>query len=283
MNTLVLPSPAKINLFLRVLGKRTNGYHDLVTLIARIDLFDTVTLAFDQPSITVHCSHPNVPKGKSNLAYQAASLFLEALSRHEGVAIMIEKVIPVAAGLGGGSSNAASVLMGLNQHYGFPFSNRELMDIGLKVGADVPFFLLRHTAVARGIGEDLEAFEGVPELSALLVCPRFQVSTAWVYNNLNLRLTNYEKDFNSISFEGDLSRIDDFLCNDLEQVTVQKFPEINTIKKALLGLGAQGALMSGSGPSVFGLFQAPQQASTAFQRIRQQRRWDTFLARLLVP
>ncbi|NVM57043.1 MAG: 4-(cytidine 5'-diphospho)-2-C-methyl-D-erythritol kinase, partial [Desulfobacterales bacterium] len=275
--------PAKINLLLKVVGKRANGYHEVITLISRINLFDTVALAFDQPSITVHCSHPKVPQGRNNLACQAASLFFEALSRREGVAILIEKVIPVAAGLGGGSSNAASVLMGLNHHCGFPFSNSGLMDMGLKVGADVPFFLLRHTAVARGIGEQLKAFEGIPELSAVLVCPRFEVSTAWVYKNLNLRLTNCEENFKVSEFKKDLSNVKDLLCNDLEQVTLEKFPEINTIKKVLLDLGAQGALMSGSGPSVFGLFQTPQQASLAFQTIRHQQRWDAFLVKLLAP
>lgn len=283
MSVLVIPSPAKINLFLKVVGKRANGYHELTSLIARISLFDTVALAFDQPTITVHCSHPKVPEGRSNLAYQAAWLFFDALSRREGAAIFIEKVIPVAAGLGGGSSNAASVLMGLNQHHGFPFSNRELMDVGLKVGADVPFFILRHTAIARGIGGDLEVFEGMPQLSAVLVSPRFEVSTAWVYSKLNLRLTNCEENSNVLRFPEASSKIKGFLCNDLEQVAVQKFSEIKSIKEALLDLGAEGALMSGSGPSVFGLFQSPQQASAAFQKTKHQQRWDTFLVELLTP
>lgn len=280
---LLIPSPAKINLFLRVLGKRADCYHELETLIARIDLFDTVALAFDQPAVTVHCSHPDVPEDQSNLVYKAASLFLGAVSRREGVAIFIEKVIPVGAGLGGGSSNAASVLMGLNEHYGFPLGNKDLMGMGLKVGGDVPFFLFRHSAVARGIGEKLEAFQGVPRLFAVLVYPRFQVSTKWVYENLKLGLTNCEKNFKVQAFKKALPRVETLLCNDLEQVTIAKFPEISIIKKALLDLGAQGTLMSGSGPTVFGLFQSPRQASTAFQMIRQQGRWDTFLAKLLVP
>jgi 4-diphosphocytidyl-2-C-methyl-D-erythritol kinase len=283
MKPLVIPSPAKINLFLRVVGKLPTGYHALVTLMSRIDLFDTVTLSFDQPAITVSCTHPEVPEGPTNLAYQAAELFLEALSRREGVAIFIEKLIPVAAGLGGGSSNAAAVFMGLNQHYGFPFNSQDLMDMGLKVGADVPFFLFRHTAVARGIGEDLEPFDGMPPWWAVLVCPKCQVSTAWVYEHLNLRLTNCEENYNVSSFLEDPFKLKDFLCNDLEQVTVGQFPEINAIKTALLDLGAEGALMSGSGPAVFALFQDPQQASLAFKRIEQQGRWDVFLVKLLLP
>jgi 4-diphosphocytidyl-2-C-methyl-D-erythritol kinase len=283
MKPLAIPSPAKINLFLKVLGKLASGYHELVTLMCRIDLYDTVTLSFDQPSITVYCAHPEVPEGTTNLAYKAAELFFEALSRPDGVAISIEKEIPVAAGLGGGSSNAAAVFMGLNQHYGFPFDKQDLMDMGLAVGADVPFFLLRHTAVARGIGQYLEPFDGMPPWSAVLVCPGCRISTAWVYEHLNLGLTNCEENYKVPSLLEDLSKLKGLLCNDLEHVTVKKFPEINTIKRALLGLGADGALMSGSGPTVFALFQDPQQASLAFKRIEQQRRWDVFLVKLLLP
>ena len=283
MGPLVVPSPAKINLFLRVLGKLPSGYHEIVTLMCRVDLFDTLTLSFNQPAISVYCAHPEVPEGPANLAYKAAELFFEALSRREGVAISIEKLIPVAAGLGGGSSNAAAVFMGLNQHCGFPFNTKDLMDMGAKVGADVPFFVFRHTAVARGIGEDLEPFDGMPPWSAVLVCPKCQISTAWVYEHLNLRLTNCEENYNVFPFLEDLSKVKDFLCNDLEQVTVGQFPEINAIKTALLDLGAEGALMSGSGPAVFALFQGPQQASLAFKRIEQQGRWDVFLVKLLLP
>ena len=283
MNTLVIPSPAKINLFLKITGKRADGYHELVTLMCRVDLYDTVTLSFDKPSISVHCPHPKVPEGKTNLAYKAAALFFNALSRRDGVAIFIEKLIPVAAGLGGGSSNAAAVLMGLNQHHGFPFSNKALMELGLKVGADVPFFLFKHAAVARGIGEQLKRFDRMPPLSAVLVCPRVQISTAWVYEHLNLRLTNCEENYNVSSLLEDSSKPKGFLCNDLEQVAVKKFPEINTIKEVLLDLGAHAAIMSGSGPTVFGLFQGPQQASLALKRIEQQGHGDCFLVNLLIP
>lgn len=286
MDTLAIPSPAKINLFLKVVGRRPDGYHEIITLLSRIGLFDTVVLTFDQPYISVECSHPRVPEDSSNLAYRAASFFLDALSIHDGVAISIDKVIPVAAGLGGGSSNAAAVLMGLNQHYEFPFSNGELMEIALKVGADVPFFLFGHVAVARGIGNDLEVYEDLPPLFVVLVCPRFEVHTAWVYKNLNLRLTNCDRNFKIKSLKQDFSRVKDFLFNDLEQVTIGKFPEIKTIKKALLDLGAEAVLMSGSGPSVFGLFKDDRQATKAIHGIRHLWRregWKTFLVELLLP
>ncbi|MDY6988163.1 MAG: 4-(cytidine 5'-diphospho)-2-C-methyl-D-erythritol kinase [Thermodesulfobacteriota bacterium] len=283
MKPLVIRSPAKINLFLKVVGKRTDGYHEIVTLMCRVGLFDTVTLSFGEPSIRVHCAHPQVPDGRPNLAYKAAAHFFEALSRQDGVAISIDKVIPVAAGLGGGSSNAAAVFMGLNEHYGLPFTEEKLMDMALRVGADVPFFVFGHCAVARGIGEQLERFCGLPSWSVVLVCPRRQISAAWAYKHFTLRLTNCEENFKVLPFTEDLSKTESLLCNDLEQVAVDKFPEIDAIKTALVDLGAKQALMSGSGPAVFGLFQDPQQASLALQRIKQERRWDTYLVNLLLP
>ena len=283
-NTLVLLSPAKINLFLKITGRRPDGYHELFSLMCRVSLYDTVTLSFDQASsITVRCAHPHVPEGKANLAYKAAALFFEALSKGSGVDIIIDKAIPVAAGLGGGSSNAAAVLAGLNQHHGFPFNKKKLMDMGASLGADVPFFILGQTALARGIGEHLEPFDGLPLLSAVLVYPRLQVSTAWVYEHLNLGLTNCEENYKVSWFLEDHARIKDLLCNDLEQVTAEKFPEIDSVKRALLDLGAIGSLMSGSGSTVFGLFPTRQQAAEVVSRLEHQKRWDTFLVDLLLP
>jgi 4-diphosphocytidyl-2-C-methyl-D-erythritol kinase len=282
-DTLVIPSPAKINLFLKVTGRRPNGYHELISLLCRVSLFDTITLSFGRPSMTVHCSHPHVPEGKANLAYKAAALFFEALSRKDGVAISIDKAIPVGAGLGGGSSNAAAVLTGLNQRYGFPFSTTQVMDLGLALGADVPFFILGKTALARGIGEDLEPIANMPPLSAVLVYPRLQVSTAWVYEHLNLGLTICEENYNVSWFLEDLSRIKDFLCNDLEHVTAEAFPEIAIAKRALMDVGALGSLMSGSGSAVFGLFRSQGQAAEALRQLQGQKQWDTFLVTLLLP
>jgi 4-diphosphocytidyl-2-C-methyl-D-erythritol kinase len=283
MNTLVIPSPAKINLFLKVLKRRPDGYHDIITLMAPVSLFDTVVMAFDQPTTTVECPHPTVPEGEGNLAYRASSLFFNAVSIDAGVAVFIDKKVPVAAGLGGGSSNAAAVLLGLNQHYGTPLDDEQLKAIAIKVGADVPFFLLRKAAIARGIGDRLEVYEGLPRMPVVLVCPPWEISTAWVYKNLNLTLTNCEKSIKNHHFQEDLSKVKDLLCNDLEQVTACKFPEIKIIERALLDLGAETALMSGSGPSVFGLFPNAPSAENAFNTIRGQEKWETFLAEFLVP
>ena len=283
MNALVVPSPAKINLFLKVVGKRPDGYHEIVTLLSRIGLFDTVVLTFGEPSIRVECPHPAVPEGPDNLAHRAAASFFQALSLDDGVGIFIDKVIPVAAGLGGGSSNAAAVLSGLNHGYGSPLDIDKLMEIALGIGADVPFFLFKHPAVARGIGENLEPYEGLEQCSTVLVCPRFEVPTAWVYKNLKLTLTNLEKNFKIRCLKTHFSRSKDFLFNDLEQVTAERFPEIRLIKNGLRDLGAEVALMSGSGPSVFGLFKDVRQAANAVEAMKLRGDWDTFLVPLLLP
>jgi len=283
VDSLTVSSPAKINLFLKVVGRRTDGYHDLQTLMCRVNLCDNVILSFNRTSITACCNHPDVPDGKENLAHKAAALFFETLSIKGGVDIYIEKKIPVAAGLGGGSSNAATVLMALNQHHGFPFADKELMNLGLKIGADVPFFILKHTAFVTGIGQILEAFKGMFLFWTVLVHPRVSISTAWVYEHLNLGLTNCQESYNVSKFSEDFSRLKGLLCNDLEYVTAEKFPEICSIKKALLDQGADGALMSGSGPTVFGLFQSQSQAFLAFKAMKGQQRWDVYLADLLLP
>ena len=173
--------------------------------------------------------------------------------------------------------------MGLNQYYGLPFDEKELRNMGLTLGADVPFFILGKTALARGIGEELEPVEDMPPLSVVLVYPKLQVSTAWVYKHLNLGLTICEEKYNVSWFLEDFSRIKDFLCNDLEQVTAEAFPEISVVKRALMDVGALGSLMSGSGSAVFGLFRNQGQAAEAFQQLSHQKQWDFFLVELLLP
>ena len=181
-------SPAKINLFLLITEKRSDGYHNLASLMCCIKLYDTVLLTFGSKSTTVSCVHPDVPEDETNLAFKAVDIFQKALGSYNGVKIIIEKKIPVAAGLGGGSSNAAAVLLGLNRHYGYPFPKDDLMKMGLSIGADVPFFIFQKPAVATGIGEHLESYEGLKPLKVLLVYPGFSVSTAQVYKKFNLGL-----------------------------------------------------------------------------------------------
>lgn len=275
-------APAKINLFLHVTGKRTDGYHDLITLMCCIGLYDTVSLAFGVNKTTVNCADPRVPEDGTNLAHRAARLFLTTLKKNDGVEISIDKHIPVAAGLGGGSSNAAAVLLGLNRYYDYPFTRNELMTMGLSIGADVPFFIFRKPAIATGIGEKLEAYEGLSLFQVLLVCPRFSVSTAQVYKNLNLGLTKCEKKLKHLHFREQNFDVEHHLCNDLETVTASRYPVIFEAKQALLDYGARGALMSGSGPTVFGLFSDFDKARNAKQSILQNKNWRLFLADMII-
>lgn len=273
-------SPAKINLFLQVTGKRPDGYHKLFSLMCCVDLIDTIFLQFGLKSIQIESSHPQIPTDDTNLAHRAASVFFKALNVNDGLKISIEKTIPVAAGLGGGSSNAASVLNGLNRHYGYPFSRNQLMSMGLGLGADVPFFLFGKPAIASGIGEKLEAYSRPLPFHFVVVHPGFTVSTAEVFQNLNLGLTKCEKKIKElfsikIGFNPGLH-----LCNDLESVTASEHPVITAIKEQLLFHGALGALMTGSGPTVFGLFSDLHTAERAKQAIGENTRWDAFVCHI---
>ena len=274
-------SPAKVNLFLRVVGKRIDGYHDIMTLMCCIGLFDTVSLNVGHTNIAVSCNHPLVPEDESNLAAAAAKLFFKTLKKNEGVNIFIQKQIPVAAGLGGGSSNAAAVLLGLNRYYGYPFSKEDLMSMGLSIGADVPFFIFQSPAIAAGIGEKLTAYPGLEKMWILLVSSGFSVSTAEVYKKLNLGLTKCKKKLKKFLLNNQRFDPRSHLCNDLESVTASKYPVINTVKKALLSHGALGALMSGSGPAVFGLFSDLERASQANHALNRAYGWEVYLAEMI--
>jgi 4-diphosphocytidyl-2-C-methyl-D-erythritol kinase len=271
-------SPAKINLFLHVCGKRPDGYHELFSLMCCITLFDELSLQIGRgKAIEIHCSHPNVPVDNTNLAHRAACLFQSKLGSTQGVNIHLNKNIPVAAGLGGGSSNAASILRALNTYYDSPFSMDELTELGLALGADVPFFIFQKPAIASGIGEKLEAFEGALPYHILLLYPGFNVSTAQTYQNLNFGLTNDQKKPTSNHLKLNRFNPAHHLTNDLERVTAQKYPEIGLAKEKLLNLGAIGALMSGSGPTVFGLFDNAKTAKSARQSLAVAKDFQLFL------
>jgi 4-diphosphocytidyl-2-C-methyl-D-erythritol kinase len=281
-----LLSPAKINLFLYVTGKRPDGYHDLYTLMCPVSLYDIVELNIKGAVICIRCDHPEVPEDETNLVHRAAQLFFSRLTELQGnflqgVEISITKKIPVAAGLGGGSSNAAVVLTGLNRHFSSPFSTEALEEMGLSIGADVPFFIRGRPAIATGVGEVLEPVKNLPGFYVLLVNSGVPVSTAEVYKNLNLGLTNNQKINKEAFFRlRDLDPVR-YLWNDLERVTASKYPEILSIKEALLANGAEGALMTGSGPSVFGLFREPDRARQASLALSRHDKWHLFLAEMI--
>jgi 4-diphosphocytidyl-2-C-methyl-D-erythritol kinase len=262
-------SPAKINLFLHITGRRRDGYHDLFTLMSCIGLADAITLDFNTDHIAIVCGHAQVPRDAANHAFRAAAIFFEQSRIKPGVTITIEKNIPVAAGLGGGSSNAAAVLNGLNRHFNNPFSQQQLHRMATAIGADVPFFLSGRPALATGIGDCLTFYPLLKQLPVIIINPNFSVSTAEIYKSFSFELTNGKKPINEYFFTVNT----DFnaaihLANDLERITAARHPDIYLIKRRLLDHGATGALMSGSGPSVFGIFSTPEAAQQAFERLR---------------
>ena len=262
MKSLTLKAPAKVNYLLDVIRRRPDGYHDLRMVMQRVNLCDEITIAVTETrDITVTCGKNGVPDGPGNIAWKAANSMLGFAKNEQGVDISIEKNIPIAAGLGGGSSDAAAVLMGMNELLGLGFSDQRLMEIGVKLGADVPFFIFKKTALAEGIGERLSAMPPMPSLWVLLVNPGVRVSTAWAYGNL--RLTSGKELAKLPELFCGVEDICAMLSNDLESVTIPAFPVIAEIKESMMRLGAVGAMMSGSGPTVFGLFRDSESAEKA--------------------
>lgn len=268
-------APAKINICLHVLRRRADGYHDLAMLMQRVSLCDKISMAFtDGGDIRVQCDGVTLPDGQQNIAMRAAAALFERAGSSRGLDIVIEKNIPVAAGLGGGSSDAATVLMGLNEMLDLGLSAGELMEIGVKLGADVPFFIFKRPAWATGIGDRLEKVDGLPRLWYVLVNPGLEVSTAWVYQNL--RLTSPDDNLRIPRFSGAVDEVVDILYNDLETVTVERYPLITEIKQKLVDLGAHGALMSGSGSTVFGVFSDGEMARAAAGQMASRPGWRAF-------
>ena len=281
-------SPAKVNLNLAVTGKRPDGYHDLVSLMVCVDLYDQISFHFTGHDIGIRCPAPDVPEDASNLACQAAVCFRDALIRQGrpaavfGLRMELHKRIPAGAGLGGGSSNAATVLKFLNRHFDHPFASDQLAAMALSLGADVPFFLHGQPAIVSGIGEKMDPYPGLDPFAVLIVFPGVGLSTAAVYGALNLRLTKCEKKLKGFLLKHETFKVGVHMCNDLEKPAVQSCPEIRAIKSQLLGQGAEGALMSGSGSAVCGLFKNTSVASKVREALTARYAWQVFQGRLLV-
>ncbi|WP_144683802.1 4-(cytidine 5'-diphospho)-2-C-methyl-D-erythritol kinase [Desulfobotulus alkaliphilus] len=260
-----IKAPAKVNLILRIRGKRADGYHELQSLMCPIELFDGLWLSPGRPGIRIRVKNGKglVPENGENLAVRAAALFYGAAEIPAALDVEMEKNIPVAAGLGGGSSDAAAVLMGLNAVYGHPLSPPELFRLASGLGADVPFFLMQGAAWAEGIGDQLESFRKIQPLPMVLVNPNVALSTAAVYKNLKWGLTKEGIKTKKPHFEETLMDPVPWLFNDLEPVAVSMCQEVARIREAVLETGASGVLMSGSGPTVFGLFKDQRAAGEA--------------------
>ncbi len=271
-----LLSPAKLNLTLLVTGKRDDGYHDISSLFTPISLYDEVHLAVEDvngesDSITVTCDNSNVPCDSTNLVWKAAEFFLAraGLEKKIHVCIDIKKNIPVGAGLGGGSSNAACVLLGLNRLSGGCLDAKKISEIALSIGSDVPFFLLESAAIASGRGEILRPVE-LPTLHYVLINPGFPVTAAWAYDNLVLtKRSENNKIFDSEETILNLKEVVENVRNDLEAAVSEKYSVINDLKVMLAGAGAASTLMSGSGPTVFGLFYDQDKARQACKELKK--------------
>ena len=263
-------APAKVNFYLQVVGKRPDGYHDLVSVMQALELADLVSIKRTGPGITLTCDSQEVPSGEANIAYRAAESVIREAGLDQGVEIRIEKRIPVAAGLGGGSSDAAAALRGMDLLFGLGIPAERLREMGRALGADVPFFLSWPSARAEGVGERLTELPPPAETWLVLVNPGFGVSTKWVYESLNLGLTNSIDDITLPQFRGpayDAGLLVSYLRNDLERVTAGRYPQIEEIKRRLVEEGALGAMMSGSGPTTFGIFSLRTEAERAAQRL----------------
>ena len=273
MDEISLKALAKINLGLDVLGKREDGYHEVRMVMQTIHLYDRVEIKKTRsPHIHVETNLYYLPVNEDNLVYRAAKLMKDEFQIKEGVRIVLQKFIPVAVGLAGGSSDAAAVLVGMNRIFNLGLKQNKLMELGLKIGADVPFCIMRGTALAEGIGEKLTALPPMPKCPVLIAKPAISVSTKAVYEGLKLYDGMEHPDIDGV-MEGiqqkDLKGVASHMGNILETVTIPMYPVIEDIKKLMLENGALNAMMSGSGPTVFGLFPNEKEIRRAYEALKQ--------------
>ena len=274
MDRIELKALGKINLGLDVLGRRENGYHDVRMVMQTLYLYDNVTLIKkEEPGIEIESNLYFLPKDSGNIAWKAANLLMEEFNIPGGIKIILNKYIPVAAGMAGGSSNAAAVLYGMNKMYKLGLSQQELMDRGVKLGADVPYCIMRGTVLAEGIGEILSPLPPMPTCQILIAKPLVSVSTKAIYEAIDSKEIEDHPDIDGI-IEGlkkqDLNKIASSMGNVLEKVTIDMHPEIAQIKNCILENGALGAMMSGSGPTVFGIFRSRRAAQEAYEKVKAQ-------------
>ena len=274
MDKLQLKALAKINLGLDVLRRREDGYHEVKMIMQTIGLHDDLEIRKTKtPGIQVKTNLYYLPTNENNLVYKAAKLLMDEFQIQDGVSIQLKKRIPVAAGMAGGSSDGAAVLWGINQMYGLGLSMQALMERGVRLGADVPYCIQRGTALAEGIGEKLSVLPPMPKCTILIAKPGISVSTKFVYENLHANDLKPEQhpDVDSMieaMRQKDLGLLCSRMGNVLETVTIPAYPVINEIKRTMMDNGAIGSMMSGSGPTVFGIFDSPAAAKQAVKAVR---------------
>ncbi len=273
MDSIQMKAYGKINLSLDVTGKRENGYHDVRMIMQTVGIYDQILLTrTDKPGITVTTNLSFLPVDENNLVYKAAKLLMDEFNIESGLNINLKKNIPVAAGMAGGSSDAAAVLVGVNNMFGLNLSKKDLMERGVKLGADVPYCVMRGTALAEGIGEVLTPLAPMPDCYILIAKPHISVSTAFVYKNLKLDTIERHPDVDRVASyiaAGDIAGIADSMDNILETVTVPAYPVINDLKVMMKENGALNSMMSGSGPTVFGIFDDEEKADSAYSIVEK--------------
>lgn len=269
-----LKAYGKINLALDVLGKRGDGYHEVRMIMQTVGLHDSIDLyRIREPGIRIETNLFYLPNNEQNLAYKAASLLMEEFVIRQGIAISLRKFVPVSAGMAGGSADAAAVLFGINKMFGLGLSVHELMERGVRLGADIPYCLMRGTALSEGIGEKLSPLPPMPQCQVLIAKPGISVSTRAVYERLDtMKLeASAHPDIDGMVDairRGALLEVAGKFGNVLELVTGKRYPVIAQIEQVMKDYGAVNAMMSGSGPTVFGLFTSPQAAQAAYQALR---------------
>ena len=264
---------AKINLGLDVLCRREDGYHDVKMIMQTIQMYDMLEMEkSEKPGIHLTTNLSYIPVNENNLVYKAAKLLMNQYGIEEGITINLNKFIPVAAGMAGGSSDAAATLVGVNKMFQLGLTRQQLMELGVKIGADVPYCVMRGTALAEGIGEKLTVLPPMPPCYVLIGKPGISVSTKFVYTNLNLGPDTHHPDIDGMIQaleKGDLYGITDRMENVLEKVTIPEYPVIETIKNHMKAHGAVNAMMSGSGPTVFGIFDDKEKAEYACEKLKE--------------
>lgn len=273
MSKLEIKAYAKINLGLDVVRRLENGYHEVKMVMQTVGIYDVLTFEKAAEGIVITTDSGELPTDENNLIYKAARLMKERYGVTEGVRIHLQKNIPIAAGMAGGSTDAAATLKGMNELFGLGVSQQELMEIGVKIGADVPYCVMGGTALAEGIGEKLTALKAAPDCFVLVAKPDINVSTKFVYEHLDAAGVAKHPDIDGMVeaiAQGNLQGILDRMENVLESVTIPAHPIIDTIKSRMKELGAANSLMSGSGPTVFGIFADKEQARAAYEQIKEE-------------
>lgn len=274
MDTIKLRAYAKINLGLDVVRRREDGYHEVRMIMQTIHLHDRLSIRrYKKDGISIKTNLPYLPTNENNLVYKAARLLKDEFDIKEGVSIHLDKHIPVAAGMAGGSTDAAAALVGLNRLFKLGLTKKELMERGVRLGADVPYCIMRGTALSEGIGEVLTPLPKLPDCYVLIAKPPMYVSTKFVYDNLHIDTLPSHPDIDGMIAaiqNGSLDGVCERMGNVLESVTIPEYPVIGELKNIMLSAGAKNALMSGSGPTVFGIFTEEAAARKAFPLCKKQ-------------